>query len=100
MVSLISGQLIISQPGRFSDYPWTLLPLTEEPDAFRLLMREPSPSTKACTSSDWPGAQLCHTSCFREMARGDIGLLKFERNATSGHVIAFASGLFSCRKFA
>ena len=50
------------------------------------MMREPPPTTPGCSSAQWPGAQLCHTSCFREMARGDVQPLYFERNAT-GHVV-------------
>jgi len=42
-------------------------------------MEEPPTTTAGCSSQAWPGAQLCHTSCFREMARGDIELLEAKR---------------------
>jgi CubicO group peptidase (beta-lactamase class C family) len=95
VISEAGGKLVIDQPGPFSDYPWTLLPLSGEPDGFRLLMREPSRLTPGCSAAAWPGAQLCHTSCFRQMGRGDIGLLFFQRNA-SGHVASLSSGTFAC----
>ena len=41
-------------------------------------------------SPEWPGAQLCHTSCFRQMARGDAELLRFVRNS-SGHVTSMVA---------
>ena len=80
-VALEAGGLVIPST---TDYPWVLLPL-ETDDSFRLLMREPNPSIPGCSSPQWPGAQLCHTSCFREMSRGDGQLLSFSRNA-SGHI--------------
>ena len=44
-------------------------------------MEELPRSTPACSSPEWPGANLCHTSCFREMARGDVELLYAKRDA-------------------
>jgi len=84
-VSLEGGALLMR--GFPGGYPWALLPMvgSGEADAFRMMMREPPPTTPGCSSAQWPGAQLCHTSCFREMARGDVQPLYFERNAT-GHV--------------
>ena len=38
-------------------------------------------SAPACASAAWPAANLCHTSCFREMARGDIELVLGTRGA-------------------
>ena len=78
------GRLLID---RLGTYPWTLLPLEGEPDAYRLLMRELPRSAPGCHADAWPGANLCHTSCFREMARGDIELLYATRDA-QGNVTA------------
>lgn len=81
--------------------PWTLLPITDKPGQFRMMMGEPPASHPGCHSPLWPGAQLCHTSCFRQMARGDVELLHFVRNS-SGHVTSMVvAGIgFECKKAA
>lgn len=72
---------------RLGLYPWTLLPLDGQPDSYRLLMGELPQSTVGCSSAAWPGANLCHRSCFREMTRGDAELLLVRRD-THGRVVA------------
>ena len=79
-----------SHPAHALADPWALLPISDERDAFRLMMREPARSQPGCSSPEWPGAQLCHTSCFRQMARGDAELLRFVRNS-SGHVTSMVA---------
>ena len=64
-----------------------------------MMMREPSLGQPGCSTPEWPGAQLCHASCFRQMARGHAEPLHFVRNA-SGHVTAMhVPGVgFECHK--
>ena len=90
------GELVASGLGA---YPWTLLPLEGEQSTYRLLMRGLPLSTRGCSSPEWPGANLCHTSCFREMARGDMGLAFASRNS-SGHVVSLTvpNELVECKR--
>ena len=66
-----------------------MLPMPAEVDTFRMMMLELRRTTAGCASDAWPGANLCHTSCFREMARGDIELLYAARDA-AGDVVSLA----------
>ena len=68
------------QIDRLGTYPWSLLPLDGQPDAYRLLMRTLPMTHAGCESKEYPGANLCQPSCFRQMARGDIELLYARRN--------------------
>ena len=43
-------------------------------------MRTLSMTHAGCESKEYPGANLCQPSCFRQMARGDIELLYARRN--------------------
>ncbi len=87
-VAVEDGRLVMS--GVPGGYPWLLLQLDSPQDAFRMLMREPSADLDGCHDKAWPGAQLCKTSCFRQMARGDSEPLFFTRDA-SGAVTLLAS---------
>ena len=49
--------------------------------------REVPKKTERC-GEKWPGANLCHTSCFREMARGDVEPLFAKRDA-AGRLVSF-----------
>jgi hypothetical protein len=83
------GAQLVAEHVKGDDYDWTLLRSGEDGDAFRLMMRPLPGSYLGCTDARWPGFDLCATSCFRQMARGDLAVATFERNA-SGAVVGLS----------
>jgi len=85
--------------------PFVLHEVTGTKDLYRMVMGNSTQAVSlpqkwaGCHSDAWPSANLCPLSCFRRMVRGDLSLLRFQRDlhGTVSSFVVEGAG-YECKK--